>query len=444
MDHGRIPMRHDRPSGGGGPTGRLALVLPGGGARAAYQVGVLKAIARIVPRGGPVPFPIITGTSAGAINAAALAGHADRFTRGVAALESVWAGFHADQVYRTDAWTTLRSSLHWLAAILFGGLGRHNPHSLLDNRPLYELLSRRIPLERIQSHLDEGRLSAVAVTASSYGAGRSVSFFQAVPELTEWRRNRREGRRATLRPEHLMASAAVPMIFPAARVGDEYFGDGAIRQLTPLSPAIHLGASRLLVVGVRDERASAPGVPANGRPSLGQIAGYMLDTLFMDGLYGDLERVTRLNLMLERLPAGARTGLLAGFRRLETLVILPSRDIREIAEAYAAELPRSVRTLLRGVGARGHAGGQLVSYLLFERGYTRALIRLGFDDAMRRREHIRAWLTGEPVPALDAPASVAEDLSGEQQGPQAEEGHETDDVGDGGQHHAAGEGRIHS
>jgi len=387
------------------------IVLPGGGARAAYQVGVLKAIARLIPP-GPCPFPVITGTSAGAINAVTLACHADRFRGGVRALESVWRDFRTHHVFRTDASAMIRSSLHWVTTVLFGGLGRYNPQSLFDNQPLRALLAEQIPVHRIQRHIDSGTIRTVAVTVSSYRSGRSVSFFQGGPSLEAWRRARREGRPARIQVDHMMASAAVPMIFPAEPVDGEYFGDGAMRQMMPLSPAIRLGARRLLVVGVRNERPwSAPaGAPADGPPSLGQIAGYMLDTLFMDGLYSDLERVTRINLLLDEIGAARGQG---APRRVETLVVLPSRDLREMATEYSDEMPRSVRLLLQGLGAYGRGGGQLLSYLLFERGFTRALIRLGYEDAMAQANQIVTFLRGDPAPAIDAPGSVAADLSGQ-------------------------------
>ena len=401
-------------SGGPPRWPRTGLVLPGGGARAAYQVGVLKAIARMLPPKSPTPFSVISGTSAGAINAASLAAHADRFRGAVRALEAVWAGFTSDQVYRTGAGSMVRSGLHWLASLTLGGLGVFNPPSLLNNSPLRRLLGGQIPFERIQDNIDRGYLHAAAVTVSSYHNARSISFFQGHPRLMHWHRARREGRRANLNLDHLMASAAVPLVFPATRIGDAWYGDGAVRQLTPLSPAIHLGATRLLVIAVRDEHGYRATVPnGDGRqPSLGEIAGYLLDTLFMDGLYSDLERVTRINLLLERIEPGRLTGPVAQLSRVETLLMLPSRDIREVAEEHAHELPRPVRLLLRGIGAYGKGGRQLISYLLFERGFTQALIRLGYDDAMARRDHIMALIRGEPMEALDAPSAVVGDLAG--------------------------------
>jgi NTE family protein len=409
------------------------LVLPGGGARAAYQVGVLKAIARLLPPGSPCPFPVITGTSAGAINAVALACYADRFRAGVRILESVWSEFTTDQVYRTDIPAMLRSSLHWMATVCLGGLGRYNPRSVFDNHPLRTLLTKRIPVERIQRNIDSGVLHAVSVTVSSYRTGRSVSFFQGHPSAEPWHRARREGRRARIGVCHMMASAAVPMVFPAEAVDGEFFGDGALRQMLPLSPAVHLGAGRLLVVGVRPEPSGpiATSHQHDRRPTLGHLTGYLLDTLFMDGLYSDLERITRINLLLEALGDRRAEGSLVGLRRLETMVVLPGADIRKLAMAHVGDMPLAVRLLLRGLGAHGSDGGQLLSYLLFEQGFTRALIDLGYRDAMARRDHVLALLRGDPMPAIDAPRKVAEDLSGQEDGTEAEKSPEAHHVGHG-------------
>ncbi|MBT8098403.1 MAG: patatin-like phospholipase family protein, partial [Gammaproteobacteria bacterium] len=256
---------------------KAALVLPGGGARGAFQVGVLKAIAELSRRGSPNPFAVISGTSAGAINSVVLATKARRFRVAVAELERVWGNFRCHDVYRTDNLTMLKSSLHWLVAIVFGGLLVGTPKSLLDNSPLRALLSRNIRFPRIQQALDDGFLDAVTVTAAGYASARSTSFFQAAENHMSWARTRRIGMRTELHLDHLMASIAVPMIFPPVRIGGEYFGDGAMRQATPLSPAIHLGADRILVVGVRDETADSPPTPERpqARPSFAHIAGYM-------------------------------------------------------------------------------------------------------------------------------------------------------------------------
>jgi NTE family protein len=387
---------------------RKALILPGAGARGAYQIGVLKAIAGILPEREPNPFSIICGTSAGAINAVVLAGRASNFERAVADMEQVWSSFSASQVYRSDNWTMLKTSLHWLAAATLGGLGVRNPSSLLDNAPLRELLTQNVRFDGIRRSLEQGHLDAVAVTASAYSTARSVTFFQGRPELTSWTRVRRIGRATRLAIDHLMASSAVPFVFPPVQIGGEFYGDGSMRHRAPLSPAIHLGADRMLVVGVRDERPDAePPVGAKPEaPTFAHLGGYMLDTLFMDGLYTDLEHLSRMNRVLEQLGNRPLTGPLAGLRPLHTLVIVPRQDLRSLAAEFVHELPRGVRLLLRGLGASSHSGLQLVSYLLFESGFTRALIDMGYRDAMEMEDELRAFIYDQPMATLYAPAHL--------------------------------------
>ena len=297
-------------------TVRTGLVLPGGGARGAFQVGVLKAIGDMLPHGSTNPFAVISGTSAGAINSVVLASRARRFRVAVAELNRVWGHFESRHVFKADNWTMFKSSMHWLSAIVLGGHFVGTPESLLDNSPLRALLARNVRFPRIQDAIDHGYLDAIAVTAAGYSSARSTSFFQATAGTQEWARTRRAGVQRTLSLDHLMASIAVPMIFPPVRIEGEYFGDGAMRQATPLSSAIHLGADRILVIGVRNETGSeddeasddpsADGGEANKPPSFAQIAGYMLDTLFMDGLYSDLERMTRINQLIDSIPAEHR------------------------------------------------------------------------------------------------------------------------------------------
>ncbi len=383
-----------------------ALVLPGGGARGAFQVGVLRAIAELLPRGTPNPFPIISGTSAGAVNSIVLAAKARRFRVAVAELERVWGHFRCHDVYRTDHLTMLKSSLHWLAAIVLGGFIVGAPKSLLDNSPLRALLSRNVRFPRIQDAIDRGHLEAVAVTAAGYASAKSTSFYQATPDHLPWARTRRRGVQVSLNLDHLMASIAVPMVFPPVLLGNEYYGDGAMRQATPLSPAVHLGADRILVVGIRDETADAVPDTPQEQPSFAQIAGYMLDTLFMDGMYSDLERLTRINQLLDN-SAGAATGM----RPIDTMLIVPSEDLREIAHRHRAELPMAIRALLRGVGGRSPGENRLLSFLLFEQAYTRELIELGYRDALKVKDQLRDFVFGEPVPRLFAPDWIRRDLS---------------------------------
>jgi NTE family protein len=373
---------------------RKALVLPGAGARGAYQVGVLKAIARMLPEDAPNPFPIISGTSAGAINATVLASRAANFNAAVAEMEAVWSNFKAAQVYKSDNWTMLKSSLHWLSALVLGGLGPKNPSSLLDSSPLRELLTANIRFSHIDGAIRRGHLEALAITASAYSSARSVTFFQGLEHLKQWARVRRIGRPATITMEHLLASAAVPFVFAPIKIGNEYYGDGAMRHRAPLSSAIHLGAERMLVIGVRDEHPDPE--PQDGVsteiPTFAHMAGYMLDTLFMDGLYTDLEQATRINVIMEQLDGKNLEGPVANLRPLSTLIIVPKEDIREVAERHVHELPRGVRLLLGGLGAMNKGGMQLISYLLFESGFTRELIEMGYRDALEMEEDLRAFL----------------------------------------------------
>jgi NTE family protein len=328
------------------------------------------------------------------------------YRHAVADLERVWGGFRSHHVFRSDSWTMLRSSLHWTLAVIFGGLGMGNPKSLLDNAPLREMLGRAINLKAIQESIDRGYLDAVAVTAAGYGSARSVSFYQGREKHEPWERVRRVGRPAEITLDHLMASIAVPLMFPPVMIQREYFGDGAMRQATPLAPAVHLGADRLLVIGVRDEEADPPPGPDDviPYPSMGRIAGYVLDALFMDGLSQDLERLTRINLILENVAGRTLDTGTARLRYIDALIMLPSRDIREIAIRHLHEMPRPVQLLMRGLGALNYGGRQLASYLLFEQGYTRELIKLGYEDGLSRREQIQAFMEGQP---LDAPAGIS-------------------------------------
>ena len=390
---------------------KTALVLPGGGARGAFQVGVLKALAELLPRDIANPFPVISGTSAGAVNSVVLASRAQHYRSAIAELEHVWGHFRCHHVYRTDHLTMLRSSLHWLAALVLGGWLVGMPRSLLDNSPLRAMLSRSVHFPRIQDAIDDGYLDAVAVTAAGYASARSTSFFEGSPEREPWERTRRLGKRTELNLDHLMASIAVPMVFRPVRIGNEYFGDGAMRQATPLSPAVHLGADRILVIGIRDETGDKEPEVAEEPPSFAQIAGYMLDTLFMDGLYSDLERITRINELLDTYPDEVTTVGDTTMRPIDTMLIVPSEDLRVIAHKHRAELPFAIRALLRGVGGGDPGENRLLSFLLFERAYTRELIALGYRDAMNVKDELVDFVTGRDVPRLFAPGWIKKDLS---------------------------------
>lgn len=379
------------------PRSKLGLVLPGGGARAAYQAGVLKAIAEMLPAGHPNPFAVISGTSAGAINAALIATKAQHFQAGAEHLAGVWENIHSNHVFKSDTLTVLKSGLHWLLTMLSAGLDRHNPISLLDNSPLRRLIEEHVIFDHLQQGIDAGALDALAITCSGYTSARAICFYQGKHGIKPWHRTRRLGQPARLRIDHVMASAALPVIFPAVRLGREYFGDGSLRQAAPLSPAVHLGAERILVIGVRNEQPNP--LPGDGEnvpyPSLGQIAGYLLDVVFSDSIYGDLERLERINATISLM--SKQEFVEQPLRFIDTLVVVPSKDIREIAQNHKREFPRSVRALFSGVGGLRRSGSQLLSYLLFEAGYCRELVELGRRDGLAQAKKVLEFIDGKPA-----------------------------------------------
>lgn len=374
---------------------KIGLILTGGGSRAAYQVGVLKAIAEFLPRASRSPFAIICGTSAGALNAATLAVNARHFRKGVNYLLNVWKNFRVHEVYRSDFVGVMHNGGRWIAGLVLSSFGsdKLNYVSLLDNAPLVELLERALPCEMIQESIDSGALHALSITASGYGSGESVTFYQGVEGIQPWRRARRVGVPAKIEINHLLASAAIPFIFPAVHIHREHFGDGSMRQLSPISSALHLGAERVLVVGMGhggDENDTERRNKIDSYPSLAQIAGHALDSIFLDGMEIDLERLQRINDIVSSIPEDVRPGV--NLRHVDALVISPSQPLEKIAERHLQGLPWTIRVLLRAVGVMRRNGANLVSYLLFDKSYCRALIDLGYQDALKRKEEIMDFL----------------------------------------------------
>ena len=398
------------------PSPVPGLVLTGGGARAAYQAGVLKAVAQLLPQ-QPNPFRVIVGTSAGAVSAAVIASRAQHWHAAVAEIERVWAGFHVGQVFEVGARPMLKAGLHWLVSLASGGLLLDPPASLLSNLPLRRLLQHSIAWHGLQRGLRRGDLDALALCASGYGSGKSVAYFAAAPHIAEWKRRQHEGRRARLGLDHLMASVAVPLLFPPQQLQGEFHGDGAMRQLAPLSPAAHLGATRLLIVGVRSRQEPAPAPLQAEPPGPAQLLGYALNNLFMDQVYADQLQMQRVNLLVQHAPQ-----TVPGARHVDTLLLQPSQDPALIAQRHLRALPRSLRALLRVGGARGERGAGLASYLMFEAPYTCELIELGYRDALARGPDLVEFLTGMG--------------SGEKHSAQAQQRGKADAVGEGGEDHA--------
>ena len=372
---------------------KTGLILTGGGARAAYQVGVLKAIAEMLPRRTKNPFPIICGTSAGAFNAVTLAVYAQSFRLGTQYLEKMWKNFSAHDIYRADPLGVLINTVRWLSGLILNGLGinKLNHVSLLDSSPLAELLERALPSEKIQENIDAGVLHALNISASGYGTGQSVNFFQSAPGVQPWQRARRIGVATFIEARHILASSAIPFIFPAVRINREYFGDGSMRQIAPVSPALHLGAVRVLIIGTGQNDEKQPDrAKVDDYPSLAKIAGHALDSIFLDSLEIDLERLNRINKTLDLVDTGVRQHM--NLHHIEVLNISPSQSIEKLAGKYARQLPFPIRLLLSSVGAMRRNASNLVSYLLFEKDFCRALIDLGYQDAMSRKEEIMAFI----------------------------------------------------
>ncbi len=370
---------------------KLAIVLSGGGARAAYQAGVLKAIAEWSPAGAPSPFAIVTGTSSGAINATAIAAGAPDFQGATTRLAELWRTLHAHDIYRTDAWSLGRSGARWLAS--FVPVWRHRrPASLLDNAPLANLLERVAPFGAVQAALDANLLEALAVTAMSYRSGMSVTFCQARSDVELWVRSQRIGVRTTIAVPHLLASSAIPFVFPPASIDGEYFGDGTVRQVAPTSPALHLGADRILVVGAGRSSVRPDAPPTRSQPSMAQIGGHVLASIFTDALGTDLERIRLVNTAVRQIPLDALSHSPVPLRDVGLATVTPSVPLEDIALDFVHELPRTIRTLLAGVGGTHPGGAGFLSYLLFAPGYCGALMDLGRADARSKRDEIEPLL----------------------------------------------------
>lgn len=381
---------------------KIGLILSGGGARAAYQVGVLKAIHKILPKNSANPYDIIAGTSAGAINSVALASYAENYRIGMRHLERIWTGFSPEQIYRTDFWGITQSLLRLLRTTIIGRKYKHDKVSLLDNTPLRNLLSQVIHFDNIQKAIDNGALHAISVTGSGLESGESVSFFQGHYSILNWQRHRRIGYRSRVGVDHLLASSAIPMIFPAIQINKEYYADGAVRQLAPISPALHLGAEKVLVIGVSGiAHKRKDTIQVTGYPTPAKILGHMLNAAFLDSMETDVERLQRINRTVNMIPENLRKKHGMDLKPIELLEINPSASLDEIAGRHAHELPRALRFFIGGSGNSSRNGSGILSYLLFSSGFCKDLIALGYKDGLARREEIEEFFA-DHMPTEDS------------------------------------------
>ena len=370
-------------------SAETALVLGGGGARAAYQVGVLKAIVENYPRNHNIPFKILCGSSAGAINVTSLATHASCFHLGVKKLDYVWSNFSTDKIYKSSISGVGKHILKMAMKGLQANSFNPGPSSLFNNDPLRDLLNNVMDFKRIDQNIDLGSLTALAIDVSCYNDSKSITFFQAKQHIENWTRARRKGIRGQLYTNHLMASSAIPMIFPSVRLRRKYYGDGSIHQLSPLSSPIHLGANKLLVINLSSHKKHHD-KNLKHHPTTASIAGHLLDTIFSDTLNSDLERLKRVNNTINLIPEDKRED--HSLRNIETMVLRPSKDLAEIAARYYHHMPFAVRMLLRAIGINQYSESSVISYLLFEKAYTKALINLGYKDTLPKLDKVIQFL----------------------------------------------------
>jgi len=371
------------------------LVLTGGGARGAYQAGVLQGIAEITAKHGKaVPFGVISGASAGAINASFVAAAADDFTSAMARLAKFWGSLHSGSVFRTDVRSLARIGFNWAGDLTMGSLkGSKRARALFDTTPLQQLIADSIPFRRIRANLDSGIIQACEVSALDYRTSENVSFIMSRTPIAEWVHPRRRSVFSEIAAQHVLASSAIPLLFPPVNVEGRHYGDGCVRNPAPFSPAIRLGASRLLIVGVRHGRS--PGVPRPEnlpsalRPSIARILGVVINAVMMDTVEHDIDRLARLNAVVRGVPNEYRQQM--PLKEIEFLAIQPSEDLGEMAAQQFHRLPAAIQYVVRGLGSRTEAS-ELVSYLLFEPSFCRLISELGRQDAHRRQDEIAAFL----------------------------------------------------
>lgn len=371
----------------------LGLVMTGGGARAAFQVGVLKALYEIIGKDQNL-FDIISGNSAGAINATYLASNCENWNIATQNLVELWSKVKPQNIYDLGPKTISDLGLKWMSGTLLGGLTNKGSsiNHLLDTHPLRKLAEKEINFEHIGTNIKHRHLHGISLSVTSYNTGSSVIFYNSEASILDWTRSDRFSYKTDLSVDHLMASSSIPFFFPPVQIGESFYGDGCIRQTTPLSPCIHLGANKIIAIGVRHARnlgdmmtqtfASFP------NPSMGHIIGTMLNAIFLDSLDADVERLIRIN---ELISEGAHPEL----RPIPILLIRPSRDLGKMSGDISKELPGMLRYLLKGIGVTGKEGLDLLSYLAFDPSYSKPLIELGYEDTYRMKDQVLKFI--DPV-----------------------------------------------
>jgi NTE family protein len=383
----------------------LGLVLTGGGARAAYQVGVIQAISEMSHPVTPkkeCPFNVITGVSAGAINGGYLMSRADDFRVAAQGLWDLWSNLHSEKIYRTDAASFASMGSMWLKTVGMGGLlGQKRANHLLNTEPLRELLNQELKLDRLPQFFKDGTLRGVSVSATNYLTGTAISFFDGIDEIQPWARSTRFGIKNPITVEHVMASSAIPVFFPPVKLEGALYGDGCIRLTSPLSPAIHLGADRIIAIGIRYFRSQEQTIELNqtlkrDELTIAEIGGVLLNAVFLDSLETDIERMERVNSTLSLIAHEHRIKMPSMLKQIPVLALRPSQDLGHLARGTLKEFPKIIRYLLKGVGAKEDKGWDLLSYLAFEKAYTAQLVDLGYNDTIRKKDEILEFMYGDP------------------------------------------------
>lgn len=371
----------------------ISLVLSGGGARGAYQAGVLRRVAEMRP---DLPFSILVGSSAGAVNISFLACRANEFSKAVEDLNKLWGELTIDKIYRAGTFSLSWTGMRWLRDLAGGGLvAGSRVQSLLNVHPLEDLVKTNMNFQNIPTFISENKLRAVSLIATSYTTGQTVNFLHADPNVIPWTGTRRVAVATALNLEHVLASCAIPFFFPAVRVSDGYFGDGNIRLSNPFSPAVKLGARRIFAVSLRRQTlAREMTAVVHGYPPPAQVAGILLNSIFLDSFDDDAQQLERVNSLVR---AGAPTNNATPLRQIKLLMMTPSRDLGRLATEYQNRFPAGLRWLLRGIGADEIRSADLVSYLLFDQTYTQTLLELGYEDAKRRSAEIEEFFAADPL-----------------------------------------------